>query len=64
VLTLSVKIPGGSPGAAEKLATIVLTVSAIYIAFNESFANWQAIWFCAGLLGLAFILLRARAAPD
>ena len=39
------------------------SLSAGYIVFNESFANWQAVWFCAGLLGLAVILLRARDAP-
>jgi len=31
--------------------------------FNESFANWQALWLCAGLIGLAVILARARDVP-
>ena len=35
-----------------------------YIAINETIANWQALWLCAGFLGLAFILSRARDAPD
>jgi glucan 1,3-beta-glucosidase len=49
---------------AEKLAAAVLVVAAIYIAINETLANWQAIWLGAGFLGLAVILLRARDAPD
>ena len=38
-------------------------LSAVYIVFNESFANWQALWFCAGLIALALTLLQERAAP-
>jgi glucan 1,3-beta-glucosidase len=53
----------GSRAMAEALAAAVLAVSAVYIAFNETFANWQAIWLCAGLIGLAVILARARDAP-
>ena len=49
---------------AETVAAAVLAASAVYIVLNESFANWQAVWFCAGLLGLGFILARARDAPD
>ena len=46
--------------AAETLAAAVLAVSAIYIALNETFANWQALWLCVGAIGVALILLRAR----
>jgi hypothetical protein len=42
----------------------VLALSAGYIVFNETFANWQSVWFCAGLLGLAAILLSVRDAPS
>ena len=56
--------PAGSRALAETVAAFVLAVSAVYIVLNESFANWQAVWFCAGLLGLGFILARARDAPD
>jgi glucan 1,3-beta-glucosidase len=49
---------------AERVAACVLGLSAVYIVLNESFANWQAVWFCAVLLCLAFILVRARDAPD
>jgi hypothetical protein len=40
-----------------------VAAAAGYIALNESFANWQALWFCAALFGLAFILARARVVP-
>ena len=53
----------GAPALAERLAACVLAAAAVYIALNESFANWQAVWFAAALLGLAFILMQARAAP-
>jgi glucan 1,3-beta-glucosidase len=64
VLAVSTKRPAGQRSAAETLAAAVLVVGAGYIVFNEGFANWQAVWFCAGLLGLAFILQRARVAPS
>jgi exo-beta-1,3-glucanase (GH17 family) len=53
-----------SRAIAESVAAAVLLLSAGYIAFNEGFANWQAVWFCAGLIVLAFILVRARDAPS
>ncbi|HEY6257465.1 MAG TPA: beta-(1-6) glucans synthase [Xanthobacteraceae bacterium] len=39
--------------AAEAVAAAALGLSATYIAFNETGANWQALWFCSGLLALA-----------
>jgi glucan 1,3-beta-glucosidase len=45
-------------------AATVLVVSAVYIVFDESFANWQAVWFCAGAVALAFILVRVRDAQN
>ena len=36
---------------------------AVFIVWNETLANWQALWFAAALALLAFSLLRARAAP-
>jgi len=54
----------GPRALAEHVAAATLALSLIYIAFNESFANWQALWLC-GLLGLlAFTLQTARDAQD
>jgi len=64
ILSLSTPTPSGAPAMAERVAAAVLAASAVYIAVNETFANWQSVWFCAGLLGLAFILARARDAPN
>ena len=63
VLMLSTPRPSGTRAMAETVAAAVLAVAAGYVAFNESFANWQAVWLCAGFVGLALILLRARDAP-
>jgi len=49
--------------AAESAAAATLALAAVTIAFNESFANWQVLWFSAGLIALAFTLLQARDAP-
>jgi exo-beta-1,3-glucanase (GH17 family) len=64
VLWASTERRSGPPAIAERVAAVVLAASAVYIAVNESLANWQAVWFCAALLGLAFILARARSAPS
>ncbi len=64
VLMLSTPRASGRRALAETVAAAVLVLAAGYIAFNETFANWQAIWLCAGFLGLAVILLQARDAPD
>ena len=50
--------------SAETIAAATLALSAIYILFNETFANWQSVWFCAGLFALAISLLPARDAPS
>jgi exo-beta-1,3-glucanase (GH17 family) len=63
-LTISTPRPTGKRAAAETLAAAVLAVAAVYIAVNETIANWQALWLCAGFAGLAVILARARAAPE
>ena len=60
VLTLR---PTGDRASAESVAAVVLAAAAVYVVFNEGFANWQAVWFCIGLIGLAFTLTRARDAP-
>jgi len=63
-LTISAPRPAGKRAGAETLAAAVLAVAAVYIAINETVANWQALWLCAGFAGLALILSRVRAAPD
>jgi hypothetical protein len=64
MLMVSTPRPAGQRAAAETLAAGVLAVAAVYIAVNETVANWQALWLCGGFIGLAVILLRARDAPD
>jgi len=41
----------------------VLLLCAAFIVWNETLANWQALWFVLALALVAFSLLRARAAP-
>ncbi len=64
VLAFSSASRFGPRAMAETAAAATLALAALYIACNETFANWQAIWLCAGFLVLAVILERARAAPD
>jgi len=62
-LVLAVTRPmNGLRGAAEVAMAVTLTLCAAFIAINESFANWQALWCCAALLALAFTLVQVRAA--
>jgi len=53
----------GARPAAETVAASVLAGAAIYIAINETLANWQALLLCAGLSMLAISLARLRVAP-
>ena len=50
----------GALSRAETIAAAVLVPCAVFIIWNETLANWQALWFTAGLLALALTLLRAR----
>jgi hypothetical protein len=45
------------------VAAAVLALCAVFIVWNETLANWQALWFAATLMVLAASLLRMRAAP-
>jgi glucan 1,3-beta-glucosidase len=49
--------------SAETVAAATLALSVLYIAFNETLANRQALWFCAASLALAFTLLPERDTP-
>jgi len=61
-LVLAWRLPAdqGARPAAETLAAGVLAGCAIYIAINETFANWQSLLLCAGLMMLALTLGRVR----
>ena len=50
----------GSRAMAETVAAVLLAVAAVYIAVDENFANWQALWFAVALIGLAVVLEGAR----
>ena len=63
LLSLATAAQKGGRPAAETLAAAVLAGAAIYIAINESVANWQAMLLTAGLLMLALSLARLRVAP-
>ncbi|PWT87152.1 MAG: beta-(1-6) glucans synthase [Proteobacteria bacterium] len=49
--------------AAETAIAATLVLAAVYIVFNESFANWQALWVSAMLLALAITLRQERDVP-
>jgi exo-beta-1,3-glucanase (GH17 family) len=42
-----------SPSIAETAAALVLAMSAVFIVFNETFWNWQALWLGLALSALA-----------
>lgn len=50
---------GGRP-IAEVVFAGLLALTAVYIGFNEGFANWQSLWTCAVYLLLGFTLMQAR----
>jgi exo-beta-1,3-glucanase (GH17 family) len=60
VLLFTTKRTTGSLAVAETVAAAALVMSAVYVVFNEGFSNWQSVWFCGALIGLAFILAMAR----
>ncbi len=49
---------------AEAVFAGLLTLSVVYIGFNEGGANWQSLWTCALYLLLAFTLWQARDAQS
>jgi glucan 1,3-beta-glucosidase len=51
-------------GPAEPAAALILAASAVFIAFNETFWNWQALWFAAVLLALSLACWRPWAARN
>ena len=53
----------GARSRAETVAAAALVPCAVFIIWNETLANWQALWFATALALVAFSLLRARVAP-
>ena len=62
-VVLRLRAVAGVRALAETVAAVVLMLCAAFIVWNETFANWQALWFAASLVLVAFSLLQARAAP-
>ena len=58
------RVAAAGARAAEAVAAAVLALCAVYIAWNETLANWQALWSarCAGA-GRGQSCSRQRAAP-
>jgi glucan 1,3-beta-glucosidase len=50
----------GRRPAAETLTAAMLVLATVYIVFNETIANWQAMWTCGTFAVLALILFRMR----
>jgi exo-beta-1,3-glucanase (GH17 family) len=57
---LTLARPKGLRSVAETAGAAVITLSVCYIIFNEGFANWQSLWTCAALAGLAINLALVR----
>jgi hypothetical protein len=66
LLALSFASPrrAGRRGPAETTVAALLAGCVLYIVPDESFANWQALWLCAVLLGFALTLWRLRDAQS
>jgi glucan 1,3-beta-glucosidase len=60
LLMLAVAPRKGARGVAETMSAAVLVAATVYIAFNESYANWEAMWLCADLAAVAVTLMRSR----
>ncbi len=63
LVSLMVPRPVGARPLAEIVAAVVLALCAVFIVWNETPANWQALWFAATLMVLAASLFRVRVAP-
>jgi glucan 1,3-beta-glucosidase len=63
LLKLTVPRPAEGRPAAETVAAAALVLCAAFIVWNETLANWQALWFAAALVLVALSLMRPRAAP-
>jgi hypothetical protein len=64
VLTIARPAESGPRGVAETVSAVVLALAAVFVALNEGFANWQAVWLAAVFAGCAFILAQLRDAQS
>jgi glucan 1,3-beta-glucosidase len=64
IISLSVPRRPASRPTAETVAAAMLAACAAFIAWNETIANWQSLWFCGALLLVAISLVPARAVPS
>lgn len=64
LLVLAFHNPRGEskPSLAEPLTAALLAATSLFIVINETFWNWQALWFAALLLALAWTCWRAAGA--
>ena len=62
--TVTMPRPAGARGVAESLSAGLLALAVPYIVLNEGVANWQSLWLCAALLGLAVTLVQVRDARN
>jgi hypothetical protein len=60
LIACTVTRPAGPRPLPEPVAAMVLALCAAYIVWNETVANWQALWFASALALVAISLLRAR----
>jgi glucan 1,3-beta-glucosidase len=56
--------PAGKSALSEKCIAVVLGLCAVFIVWNETPANWQALWFAATAGLVALTLARVRVAPN
>jgi exo-beta-1,3-glucanase (GH17 family) len=64
ILSVAAGTSEGKRGLAETVMAAALAGSAVYVAINEGFANWQSLWLCAVFLVIALTLFRARDAQN
>jgi glucan 1,3-beta-glucosidase len=61
---LAMLAPAAGRALAEAISAVVLLLCAAFIAWNETLANWQSLWFCGLCVLLAITLTRARGAQS
>jgi glucan 1,3-beta-glucosidase len=54
----------GTQRLADILSAVVLALCAVFVAWNETLANWQSLWSCGLFVLLAATLMWPRAARN